>query len=379
MRQRGVIRPEKLKTPARIIIASGIPGCGRDEFLAGWVKYCEARGKRVRVYSAGDLMYEHFEEIGESIDPKHILDVDPGRLQNARSAVFQKILSEITDNPDKYDAVVICMHMWFRWNDVYLDAYDRFLKNFLDKATAFVTFINDFRPILRNLQSREQWRDQGLTGTEILRMQNIEVVSTYRVADLFNIPFHAVATTQQPSEFYKLVFHPEIETVYVGMPISHLRNPKDRKRIDGFIAKLSRYFRIVNPLSVEIVGAIHFGRGGKSPDNSLAVHRHIAHRDLYWFVHFSDIMVAYWPKVIPPEIVRENPEILKLWPKAIPSPGLVSEMASAHKEGKDVWTVFLESEASPFIIYHTTKLFLSEEEFFRFLEKKYPDRKDLVW
>jgi len=363
----------------KLIIASGISGSGRDKFLAEWVKYGEGRGKRVKVYSTGDLMYEHFREIGESIDPKHILNVDPGRLQNARSAVFERILADITENSDKYDAVVICIHMWFRWNDVYLDAYDRFLKNFLKDATAFVTFINDFRPILAALKSREQWRDQGLTGKDVLSWQNIEVASTYRMADLFGIPFHAVATSQSPTEFYKLVFHPEIETIYIGMPISHLQDPEDRKPIDEFIAKLSRFFRIVNPLSVEVVGAIHFERGDESIGNSSAVQRHIAHRDLYWFVHFSDKMVAYWPKIVPPAAVRENPEILKHWSKAIASPGLVSEMTSAFMEGKDVWTVFLGDEASPFIPYRSTKLFLSEEEFFRFLEEKYPDRKNLVW
>jgi len=217
-----------------------------------------------------------------------------------------------------------------------------------------------------------------LDAKAILSWQNIEVASTYRLADFAGMLFYAVATSQAPPEFYKLIFHPELETVYVGMPISHLQGEEERRPIGEFVKKLGKYFTIFNPLSVEVVGAIHFEKE-ETEENDPAIHHHIAHRDLYWFLHFCDKMVAYWPKISPPAVVRQNPEILKLWPKATASPGLDNEMQAARGEGKDVWTVFLGTEASPFIIRNSTKLFLSEEEFFRFLDEKYPERKNLVW
>lgn len=358
-----------------LIIGTSISGCGEKEFLTEWEKLCEKHKKRVKVFHTGELMFKHFEAIGEDINKDNVLNMDRGRLQTARSAVLKGILAEITDHEDKYDAVVICMHMWFYWKEIYHEAYDRFLKKFLKKpkSTMFVTFINDFRPILARLKGKKQWEDQKLNSTEILKWQNLEVGSTSQVADFANIRFQVVPVGQSPSEFYKLVFHPEIEVIYVGMPISHFRQPEDRVPIDEFIKKLSKYFTVVNPLTVEIVGAIHFEKN-EPEEHELAVHHHIAHRDLYWFVGLCDKMVAYWPKVVPPEIVRNNPEILKLWPKAIASPGLNCEMKEAHNDGKDVWTVFLGSEASPFIISDSTKLFLDENEFFEFLEKRYPER-----
>ena len=363
-----------------LVIATGISGCGEKEFLAKWEKYCNEHGKRVKVFHTGDLVFKHHEDIGVNLNLTNVLNVDLGRLQTARSAVLKGILAEITDYPDKYDVVVICIHMWFWWNEIYLDAYDRFLKKFLTEpqSTIFVTFIDDFRSILARLRPREQWRGQKLDAKAILSWQNIEVASTYRLADFAGMLFYAVATSQAPPEFYKLIFHPELETVYVGMPISHLQGEEERRPIGEFVKKLGKYFTIFNPLSVEVVGAIHFEKE-ETEENDPAIHHHIAHRDLYWFLHFCDKMVAYWPKISPPAVVRQNPEILKLWPKATASPGLDNEMQAARGEGKDVWTVFLGTEASPFIIRNSTKLFLSEEEFFRFLDEKYPERKNLVW
>jgi adenylate kinase len=359
----------------KLIIASGISGSGRKELLNKWETYCAEKGKHVKVFHIGEMMSRHFKDIGVSINPDNILNVNPIVLQTARSAVLKGILDEITNYPDKYDAVVICIHMWFRWNEIYLDAYDRFLKKFLSepKSTMFITFIDDFRPILSRLKSREQWQNQKIDARTILSWQNIEVGSTYRLADFADIPFHAVPVEESPSEFYKLVFHPEIEPVYVAMPISHLRNPEDRQPIDRFIERLKKYFVVVNPLSVEVVGAVNFDKG-ESEKFDLAVHHHIVHRDLYWFMRFCKKIIVYWPEATPPASVRQIPEMLELWPKAVPSPGVDHETHEAFGEGKDVWVVFLGGETSPFLVHYNTKLFLGEEEFFAFLAEKYPER-----
>lgn len=374
----------KRKNDTKIIITTGIPGCGEKDFFLKLVHYCEMRGKSVKIINTGDLMFDNFADLGHKMRHKTILRVEQWRLQTDRSAVLRAALQEIVDNKNKYDLVLVCIHAWFLWDYVYLEACDRFLKKFLTmpELAALVTFIDDYRPIIMRLREREQWQDQKLNPEKILSWQNVEVGTTQIIAGLFDVQFQVFATSQSPSEFYKMVFHPEIESVYTGMPISHLRKADDREPIDRFIKKLSRYFRIVNPLSVEVVGAVHFDK--KEPEKyGQAVHRHIVHRDLYWFLHLCDFMVAYWPQVIVPEEVQKAakhyPNILKEWPRAISSPGLSSEMQQACGEGKDVFTVFLGSEASPFIVRNSTRIFLSEKKFFSYLDKKYPGRKDLVW
>jgi len=44
-----------------------------------------------------------------------------------------------------------------------------------------------------------------------------------------------------------------------------------------------------------------------------------------------------------------------------------------------VWTIYLPGEASPFTLRFSTKFFTSEEEFFKFLDQEYPERKKMKW
>ncbi len=328
-------------------------------------------------------MFQHMESIGINLNRKNIHQVSPLTRQVARSAVLKGILGEITYDSGKYDAVVINIHAHFYWDDVLTEAYDTYLNNFLraEWNPLLVTFINDFRPILQHLKSREQWRNQKLDAQTILNWQNSEVMTTSMLAKFAGRQFAPVATTQSPAElFYPLVFHPEIETAYIATPISHLRDVEARKPVDEFIEKLRklRLFALFNPLSVEVVGAVHFDKH-ESTDEDILVYHHIVNRDLYWFVRNSQKIIVYWPRIAVPREVEENPELFKRWPESVASPGVDHETHEGYGEGKDVWVVFCGDKTSPFLVKYRTELFLGEEEFFGFLKERYPDRKNLVW
>jgi hypothetical protein len=295
-------------------------------------------------------------------------------LHILRSAVLNSIEVKTLENAG-YDAVVICIHGFFYWREIFFRAFDRFLNKF--STTMFITFIDDFRNVLGRLNPRPQWQGEGrLTEKEILLWQNVEVEVTALLAQFADRPFFAVPTAASPHTFYKLAFHPEIEPVYIAMPISHFREPEQRKPIDEFIVRLDKYFTVFNPLSVEVVGAIVVGE--KDRASKSVVHRHVVFRDQYWFVAQCDKIIVYWPKLDPPDSIKDK-ELRKIWPTAIASPGVNHESKEAFTKTKDVWVVFRGKEASPFLDYHETQMFFDEESFFKFLDSKYPERKNLTW
>ena len=338
----------------KLIIVTGISGCNRKEYLDKWESYCEARGKKVKIFNVGEMMFKHAYEIGLELNSENILNADPDLLHALRSAVFKGILAEISGELKNYDAVVISIHGFFFWKKRFQRAYDRFLNQF--SPDMFVAFVDDAPKMLKRLSERPQWANENLTHTEILSWQNVEVEVTSGWAEFAEKSFFAVAVGQPISTLYKLIFHPEIEPVYIAMPISHFREPADRERIDKFIERLDKYFTVFNPLSVEAVGAVSV-RGDRS---NWAIYHHTVHRDLYWFV-------------------RKSKKIIVLWPETVPSPGVNHETHESFAKTKDVWVIYLGEEASPFIAYFNTRLFTSEKEFFSFLDKKYPERKDFNW
>jgi len=72
----GTSRRTKAKANARknartqIIVATGISGCGRKEYLEAWERYAKRRGKKVKIFSVGDLIFKHAEAIVFSMTPE---------------------------------------------------------------------------------------------------------------------------------------------------------------------------------------------------------------------------------------------------------------------------------------------------------------------
>lgn len=350
----------------KLVLATGITGSNDKVQLEAWMKFCESRGKRVRVYQVADMMKEHAAATGLKLNGKNFLNADRWMLKQTSSAVFTKIASELRGAIAEYDAAVISMHAVLYRNRFYR-VYDRFLKRFRDEfhPDLYVTFIDDCRKIYDRLSKRPEWQRDRVDGgvkvkidyAKILDWQSIEVDITSGWADDDDQRFFAVATEQTPATLYKLVFHPEIETVYTQMPISHFRKPEERAMVDRFIKRLNTYFAVFNPLSVEIVGTL---RTDDMNDEAMAIAHHTVHRDLCWFVHYTDISIV-------------------LWPGAVPSPGVNHESHQAFCETKDVWVVYLGDEVSPFIPCFCTEFFAKEKEFFEFLDAKYPERKNCNW
>src|SRR3989344_6093387 len=272
----------------KLILATGISGVGEKEYLKEWEDYCLQRRKKVKIFNVGEMMLRHAHNCGIKLNRENFLNADKDLLQMARSAVFSRILSDIAGDLRDYDAVVVCVHAFMFWKERFYRTYDRFLKNF--SLDMYISFIDDFRNVSNRLNQRKEWEGR-LTYTKILYWQNVEVEVTMGWADFADKPFFALSTGQPISTLYKIVFHPEIETVYVKMPISHFREPEKRVIIDDFIKKLDIPFTVFSPLAIEIVGMIP--RNKFSDEETITINNHVVNRDLYWFITQCDIGVTF--------------------------------------------------------------------------------------
>ncbi|MBI2635565.1 MAG: hypothetical protein HYW79_03445 [Parcubacteria group bacterium] len=343
-----------------LVFTSGISGCDRKRYCGDFVKYGNSRGKKIEVFDIGRMMIQQAYDIGYPINLKNILHADKAFLAALRSAIFTKIGNEIRSRLFSYDAVIINMHNWLFGKELFWLTSDRFLDNFLNEfpADIYITFVDDFRHIYNRLSQREQWDSERLTYTKILYWQNIEVEFTRGLANTRYKPFFALATGQPAWTLYKLIFHPEVETVYVKMPISHFRAPEKREIIDNFIKELDKPFNVFSPLAVEIVGVTPINQF--DDEEIRTIDHHVVNRDLDWFVEQCDLGINIWPEVVP-------------------SPGVDHETHRSYIRTKEEWTVYLGKERSPFISFFNTGFFRSTEEFFEFVYKKYPERKNLSW
>ena len=331
-----------------LILATSISGSGRKEYLNGFAEYAKRYGKRVKIYFVGDLIFEHAAEIGVHITPENVLNANPHVINAVRAAVFEDILGKITADVKKYDCIVVSIHGFFYWKKFFRRAYDYFYLNQLS-PNLFVTFIDGGAAMLERLNERRQWKSEKLTLHEILVWQNVEVETTASIAEFQRKDFYAVPTGQPFSTLYKLAFIPRMEPVYVSMPMTHLKDPKDKKRVDKFVENLNKYFTVFDPRAIEIktgIASVFAKQKDRASD-----YNHTVLRDLYWLIRQSKKTIAFYPKVVS-------------------SPGVINELREAFETNKDVWLIYPEKAASPFLTYFCGRIFSSEKEFFRFLDKE---------
>lgn len=328
----------------KVIWATGSSGCGKNEFLTDYEKDCTERGKKIKIWPIGQMIFEWAKKNNIYLTPENVLNSPPHVLSPLRSAVFEHILGRLKSDLRSNDAVIIDAHSCFLWKEVFVPAVNYFyLQQF--NPDMFITFIDGSDQILKKLNQRDQWKGQNLTESDILKWQNIEVEITGMLADIFDKNFFVIASKQPAKTLYYLIFEPEREPIYVNMPISHLKKMEFEK-VHRFIEKLWDVFTVFNPLTIE-TGKVKI----TDAEADLSVHHHTVHRDLYWLLRQSKKSIAFFPRVVA-------------------SPGVFDELKEAVETNKDAWVVF-PSDFSPFLGYFSTKNWKSEEDFFRFVYNEY--------
>jgi len=327
----------------KLVVATGISGCGRKEYLENWQHLCREKEKKTKVYHVGQMLFDQAKKAKVYITPENVLNTNPYVLAALRSGVFETIFASLEKDLEEYDAVVLSIHSFFYWKKVFSRAYDHF---YLGKFNPdmFICFIDNSKYILEKLVNREQWRSQDLTEQEILYWQNIEVETTGSLAELKEKKFFVLSVGQPTETLYNLVFEPDIEPVYVNIPITHLAEKKDQDKAKAFIKKLGEYFVVFNPLTIE-TGAVDLRH-----EEDKTIHQQTVNRDLYWLLRQSKKNIAYFPKIVF-------------------SPGVINEVREAYETNKEAWIIYPAAESSPFLDYFSTRIFRSEKEFFEFLDE----------
>lgn len=330
-----------------LIITTSISGSGRKDYLLEFEAMAKRNKKSVKIYHVGDMIFAQAEKVGVNISHENVLNANPSVLNSLRSAVFETIMGELTQNLKKYDAVIINVHSFFFWKKIFIRAYDRFYMTKLN-PDMFITFIDDVAAIKMRLDKRKQWKSEKITHEEILLWQNVEVEVTSSWAEFQIKSFFVISIRQSPSTLYRLLFHPEIEPIYISMPMTHLPQ-KEQLKVTKLANILEKYFVVFDPRTIEIdVGPI------KKKIN-MAVYNQTVARDLYWLVKQSKKIIAYFPILVA-------------------SPGVINELREGYETNKDVWIIYPEKVASPFLTYFCNKLFKTEKEFISFLKKNYKYR-----
>ncbi len=331
----------------KLVVTTGISGCGEKEYLEAACSLAASNGFATKKIDLSGQIKAQVKIAKEYYSDNNVLNSDSVKL--FRQAALNELLPIIKEDRKKFDVIFLNAHLDFWWCKTFQDAFEDYFMKRLD-PDMLITFIDGSEDIYQRLVKREQWLHQDLNSERILLWQNVEVLLTSKTANLLDKPFYVLGSMQPLSTLLNLVFYPEVKTVYISMPITHLQGEEDRQKIAAFISELNKYFVVFDP------GAVTMYTESK-PEIGFVVdpsveHQHTVMRDVKWFLGQSNKNIVYFPKIVS-------------------SPGAIDERNEAYRTMKDVWVIHPPA-ASPFMEkYATRKLFNTTAEFFKFLKEEY--------
>ncbi len=331
-----------------VVVTTSVSGSRRDEYLSKFKAYAEARGKKIKIYHVGDMLFEQAEQIGVKLNRKNILNTNKQTLNAIRSAVFERIVSEIPSLVSDGFLIIVDNHASFYWKYRYELAFDH---DYVRQISPdhFVNLVDDADSMVEELKTREQWQPFLFEGKSheyalerVLEWQSVEVEWTKGLAQLDRKRFFVIPAKAHETIMYRLIFEPWRKVFYLGMPLTLLHGDEyaeARRRIDDLGAWLAKSVIVVDPRFVEPLTPEHL-----SAINPAVYHQVVA-RDLYWLIPQCNGMVAFFPEVAF-------------------SAGVNNEMREVHETNGDTFLIYPAGKAiSPFLTEWSDKVFRREEDF----------------
>ncbi|MBN2459866.1 AAA family ATPase [Candidatus Woesearchaeota archaeon] len=320
-----------------IVFLTAISETDKQGYIEETLRIAKKNGKDVKYISLGAMLMKELKaDLGATFVPKNVLNID----QEFRALGMKNLIQKLKGEVKKHKNVIISGHTTFFWKKNFTNAFNwKYLKDL--QPDMFVTLIDNTDIISKRMNVSEQWKEQGMTREQILAWQNVEVNVTDGWSQLLDKPHYIVPRNEASDVLYKLMFMPKAEVVYASFPMSNVSKEKVRKSIDKFVEKLGKYFVVLNPRSIEL---------GEDFCDAEAAQTFL--RDLRWFTGKANKIIVYF------------------LPELVFSAGVLTEINHAFETTKEVWMIMPKRFYGPFEKHMISKMFHTEEEFFKFVKKK---------
>ena len=356
----------------RRVVVTGQVGVDKKPFIEKVAQLAESRGKSVRRFHVGDMMYAE----SPDVRPGRILDLPLARLNALRRSVFKDILAQV----DQHETVIVNTHASFRWKHGLFPAFDHDQMLALD-ADVYITLVDNVDAVHERL-TREfdlphslkdilVWREEEILATEVL-------ASAVRGQGCFYV-FARGADDDTLDSLYRLIFRPEIKRVYPSFPMTHVMDlPDTLAEIDGFRDAIAEHFITFDPGDMDEKRLLSYAAAAMQEGKtkfSVAVHGRPVEFDVaevtsvardidaqiyardFKLIDQSDMIVSYVP-----ELPSGKPGL---------SSGVERELQHAFEGTKEVYVVWQpKAEPSPFVTETATKGFSTVEEVMTHFQEK---------
>jgi len=355
-----------------VVICTGQPGSGRDEYLDDI-----ATKRQFHYYHIFDYLVEEAEKGGYVLNKQNVLDFydsNPERLESFRVAALKRIVAEIGETSGVH---IISTPYHFEWKG---KSYKGLTEEEVQTLNPdlFILVLDDLLRVRERLREDVQWKDHNFTLVELAQWRREEMRGVYNLSRR-SIPhkgFYLVAREHGVGLLEDLIFRRK-KTIYLSHPITG-ESESFFRDIRRFASKLQSKYAVFDPSMIqdwEIVETWRRMRNESMGERTLP-------RVISFSVERPDGTKEYelesWDiesaiKNIRAQIIDMDYRIIEscdytvaYHPREQVSAGVMCEMVEAKSLAKLVYAYY-PYEPSPFFEWYATKLFQDENQLLEFL------------
>jgi hypothetical protein len=227
------------------VIVFGQIGLRKKKFLTRVEAFVRSKGKLLRTYNVGSLMYS----MDKTIRKGRILEKKIPELKHIRARVFDNITGQICTDTS-CDASLVNSHATFRWsNGLFLG----FCKEEIQKLAPdmCITLIDNIQNTKLSLMLR-QHKPEPFTLKDIIVWREEEQLAAEIASSLVdNCKNYVIAIGHGPELLYKLIFESHLPKAYLSYPITFaLGHPETWKEIEKFREYIKNKLICFDPFTI---------------------------------------------------------------------------------------------------------------------------------
>jgi hypothetical protein len=316
----------------------GAPMCGGVVFSAAqsgteqrdWLNKLRAAiedaGSSCHFHDVGAIMEEFAREFDPNINWDRILDRPEEELRFRRAQAFAEIRQRILDAPAELH--LLACHLTFRWRAYLTRGLDPHLLAAIgDPLRLFLTVVDGVNEVHSRL-AKTDWGDRKRLQLAVSRDE--EVFFTGLLADMFKRPHYIVARQEPAENVAQLVLAPWRPRVYLSFPITALKDDaageSAQEEVRMVRDSLRRWAVVFDPLAIRDYDLTY--QVPEMEEIAQELGEQTEQRD-FRFIDQSEILVAFFPKVVP-------------------SKGVDAELRHARTTGKMIYLCYPQEAGGPF-------------------------------
>ena len=232
------------------VVCTGMSGTARLSYVREAAALASQRGQEVAVYDVKEIMFQIASDRGQPVEEDTILDAASSTLEALRAAALEQVLRLAETTPH----CILATHALFRWRSTLIPGFDvHYLNAF--QPDLYVTVTDTITAIKARLGRQERW--QHYSYHDLLTWRDEETFVTEMMASFQRQPHFLVPRDQPAETLYRLMFQPEMRTVYRSYPITHIVDQPDlMAECDALAQRLDEHFVVFDPMAVKDLQAL---------------------------------------------------------------------------------------------------------------------------